>query len=128
MYRSVLAIIIPILALVDGLVHLTLDLTVFHGNFTQNTLSELFLLNFLGYVVLIVAFFLISRLSASWRSALDVLMIVYAAVTFFEWVSRGGPNPMGLAYVAKPAEILLVVALVAHVLELRGGEARSLAA
>ena len=127
MNRRVLSIIIPVLALVDGLVHLTLDLTVFHGHFTQNTLSELFLLNFLGYVGLIVVFFLISNASATWRSALDVLIIVYAAVTFYEWLSRGGPNPMGLAYVAKPAEILLVIALVAHVLELRGSEAPGIA-
>ncbi len=127
MTRAVLSIVIPILALVDGLVHLSLDLTLFHANFTLSTLSELFLLNFLGYLVLIAAFLLSVNASTGRRTLVDVVMIAFAVVTFLAWLSKGGPNPMDFAFISKPAEFLLVVALVAHVLELRGSEAKGLA-
>ncbi len=114
MYRYLLSAIVLLLALIDGAIHLGLDVVVFHSHFLQNTLSELFLLNFVGYLALLAVFLRSTHASVAWRRAVDVVMIGYAAVTFVAWISRGEPNPHGLGYVAKAVEALLVVALIVH--------------
>jgi hypothetical protein len=43
-----------------------------------------------------------------------VVLIVYVAIVFAAWWSFGRPNPMGLGYLSKGIEIVLVLALVAH--------------
>jgi hypothetical protein len=40
--------------------------------------------------------------------------MLYVAVIFAGWLSVGGPNPRGLGYLSKTIEILLVIALLAH--------------
>jgi hypothetical protein len=45
---------------------------------------------------------------------LDALFIVYVVVIFSAWLSIGGPNPRGFGYVSKGIELLLIVALLAH--------------
>ncbi len=134
----VFPVVIAILALVDGAIHLSLDFLVFHGNFfgagSRPTpppgapgahagplvplplpLNELFLLNFIGYVVLAALILTAPRWLGSWQWLMDVVLFLYVAAVFLGWLDMGRPNPFGLAYASKGIEIVLVVALVAHV-------------
>jgi hypothetical protein len=52
---------IAVLALSDGILHLGLDFALFKGRLFRSTLSELFLLNFIGFVVLGAVFLLSPR-------------------------------------------------------------------
>ena len=138
----ILPAIITVLALVDGVVHLSLDFVLFRGNFFGSgappgpppggaprgsgpppgggpnlplPLNELFLLNFIGYVVLVLVFWFAPRWLGGMRWLVNVVMIVYAAVVFVAWLTIGRPNPMGLGYLSKGIEIALIIALVAHI-------------
>ncbi len=50
-----------------------------------------------------------------WSWLVDVVMIVYAAATFTAWWAFGRPNPMGLGYLSKGIEIVLIIALVTDI-------------
>ena len=140
--HGTLPALITVLALADGVLHLSLDFILFHGHLfgfgspsgpppgaapraprpptagppvrLPLPLNELFLLNFIGYVVLVLVFWFGPRLLGRWRWLADVALIVYAAAAFLAWLDMGRPNPMGLGYLSKGIEILLVIALVAH--------------
>lgn len=77
------------------------------------SLSQLFLLNFIGEVVLVLVFLFSRRLLGERRWLVDVAMIVYAAATFVAWLIVGAPNPMNLGYLSKGVEIVLIIALLA---------------
>ncbi|HZO75036.1 MAG TPA: hypothetical protein VFB60_22710 [Ktedonobacteraceae bacterium] len=72
-------------------------------------LSYLFILNFVGYIVLAGALYLPAF--ERYRNVIRWLLIVYAAVTIVMWflITRGSPNL--LAYIDKPAEVLLILLL-----------------
>lgn len=137
---AVLRVIIAVLALGDGVLHLSLDWVLFRGNlfgsgrppgppsgtlptrtgtpprpagnpFSFLPLNVLFLLNFAGEVVLVLLFLFSRRLLGERRWLIDVVMIVYAATTFVAWWLFGRPNPMGLGYLSKGVEIALIIAL-----------------
>lgn len=139
--------VITVLALADGVLHLTLDFVLFHGNFFGGgpggpprgapprgaapppggpgfrpplPLNELFVLNLVGYVILVALLWLAPRWLGTWRWLVDVAMIVYVAVVFAAWLEIGRPNPMGLGYLSKAIEVLLVLALLAHLWRLAG--------
>src|SRR5207248_11737160 len=78
-------------------------------------LNQLFALNFIGYVVLVVAFWLAPRWLGKRRWLVDVAIIVYTLASILGWLELGGPNPMGLGYTAKALEVALIVALLAHI-------------
>ena len=120
-----LAIIMVVLAAIDGLVHLGLDVLVLHSIFNHPPFSILFFLNFLGYAALIIAFLAVRSSSFSLRRIVDVLLIVYPIVTFAAWIyfTGGRLNPLGLAYISKPAEVLLAVAAILHLTQLGHEEA-----
>ncbi len=131
--------LIAVLALADGVLHFALDFILFRGNFFGSPfpparpptaapgragpppgarplalplpLNELFLLNFVGEVVLVLLFlFVRDRLGAN-RWWVNVIMIGYVAVTFVAWWLFGRPNPMGLGYLSKGIEIVLIIVL-----------------
>lgn len=104
---------IAILALTDGVLHVALDFALFRGRFFQSSLSELFLLNFIGFVVLAAVFLLSPRWLRARCWLVDVVLICYAAAALLAWVQSGGPNPFGLGYVSKVIEVMLIVALLA---------------
>jgi hypothetical protein len=139
--HRILRAIIPVLALGDGVIHLSLDFVLFHGNFFGAgfpsgrppgagpsraapppggglnpfvlPLNELFLLNFFGSVVLVLLFLFGRRWLGRRRWLVDVVMIAYAGVAFVAWlVFFGRPNPMGLGYISKGIEIVLIIALI----------------
>ena len=134
-------IVITLLALADGVLHLALDFVLFGGRSGPPAgprptpppgsplpgprfalpipLNVLFLLNFIGYVVLVLLFWLSPRWLGSRRWLVNIIMIIYAAVTFVAWVLYGAPNPMGLGYLSKGLEIILIIALLVNVRMIR---------
>src|SRR4051812_37703461 len=102
-----LRIAIVLLAIVDGLLHLALDWVRFRGNFFGALpfpspfplpLNQLFVLNFIGYVVLAVAFWYAPRLLGPRRWLIDLVLMVYSVLSIVGWVQIGMPNPQGLGY------------------------------
>jgi hypothetical protein len=77
-------------------------------------LNELFLLNCLGYVALVAAFWLAPRWLGARRWLVDVALIVYAAASIVGWLEVGRPNPHNLGYRSKGLEIALILGLLAH--------------
>ncbi len=132
---QILLIVIALLALGDGVLHLALDFVLFGGRGGAPPgprpaaptsgpppgarafpfilpLNQLFLLNFIGAVVLVLLFLFGRRWLGKRRWLVNVAMIVYAAITFGAWLMFGRPNPMGLGYLSKGIELVLIVALV----------------
>ena len=127
MARS-LGIIIVVLALVDGLIHLSLNIFVVHGITNRPPISDLFFLNFLGYMVLVGAFLVLRSSTFSTRRLIDILLVVYPIVTLAAWIyfTKGRGNPFGLAEISKPAEVILALAALVHLTQLGKEEAPGL--
>jgi len=135
-----LRIVITALALASGVLHLALDMVLFRGNFgffrlgeapsgpppgapsgpppgapappqLPLPLNQLFLLNFVGWIVLIVLFWVVPR---AWAWLIDVAMILYTLAIFAGWMYIGAPNPMNLGYLSKAVEVILLIALLAY--------------
>ncbi len=139
---KILPLVISALALIDGVLHLSLDVVLFRGNFFGRPgpppgagnnpsgpppgtppgppiplplpLNQLFVVNCIGYVVLVVVFWLLYRRLHGWRWWMNVPLIVYVAAVFLGWVDFGMPNPLGLGYLSKAIEIVLMIALLAQ--------------
>jgi hypothetical protein len=132
--------IIAVLAVVDGALHLAVDVILFRGNFFGRLgpppgappppaggsgpppgppiplpLNQMFVANFVGYVVLVVLMWFAFRRLGQWRAWIDIPLLVYTAVVFLAWVEFGGPNPMGLGYLSKRIEVVIVLALLTHI-------------
>jgi hypothetical protein len=126
MHIGLLQIGIVALAVITALIHL--ELVIKMGMFTGThagshhagggfallkyiplSLSMLFLLNFIGYIVLVAALYLPAL--RSFQRPLRWLLIIYTAVTVIAWfvITGGGPNI--LAYVDKPIEVALIALL-----------------
>jgi hypothetical protein len=128
--------VITVLALADGALHFALDVVLFRGNFFGRLgpppgaasgpppgappgppiplplpLNQMFVLNLVGYVLLVALFWFVLTRRPRWLRAANALMIVYVAIVFLAWAEFGAPNPMGLGYLSKATEGLLVVAL-----------------
>ncbi len=138
MYTRILPIIIVVLALADGVLHFLLDFILFGGRSGSQPgprpggpppvtrgfpfilpLNQLFILNFIGEVVLVTLFLVSRRWFGGRRWLVDVAMIAYAAITFVAWLAFGRPNPMGLGYLSKGIEIALIIALAADIWAMR---------
>ena len=115
-----LRIAVIILAIADGLLHLLLDFMFFGSNLFAALpfpspfplpLNRLFALNFVGYLVLAVAFWYAPRFLGPRRWLVDVVLMVYSVLSVIGWVQVGMPNPRGLGYISKALEAALIVAL-----------------
>jgi len=130
-----LAALIALLALTDGVLHCSLDFILFQGNLFGTLgpppgaapppggggpppfplpLNQLFVLNLVGYVLLVLVFWFVAPRLGTRRWLVDALLIGYVAVVFAGWLRVGGPNPRGLGYLSKSIEIVLVIALLVH--------------
>ncbi len=137
-----LEVVITALALADGAIHLTLDFVIFHGRLLglgrllelpialvsagpeprsvphpiqfPLPLSELFFFYFIGYLVLVLVFWLAARWLGWWRWLIDVVLVAYAVAGIVAWLEAGRPNPMELGYLSKGIEMALIAALVVH--------------
>lgn len=78
-------------------------------------LNELFLLNAIGYVALVLVFWFGRGWLGARRWLLDVVIIIYTAISILGWVEVGEPNPNGLGYISKVIEVVLIVVLAAHI-------------
>jgi hypothetical protein len=101
------------LAWSDGVLHLALDFVLFKGRLFHSTLSELFLLNFIGFVLLGAMVLVGPRWLGGKHWLVDIVLIGYSAGTVLAWLNSGSPNPLGLGYTSKAMEVMLVVALLA---------------
>lgn len=106
MSRSTLRAVILITGLITALVHLIL-LSVLLGG-----VSVLFVLNGLGYLALLAAFFLNLPFLAGRRRLVHYAFIAYTLVTILAWIPGGLRNAVG--YLTKLDEVILVLALWQH--------------
>jgi hypothetical protein len=115
-----LRLVIVLLALADGVLHFALNFVLFRGNVFGTLpfrspfplpMNQLFLLNFVGYVVLAVVFWYAPRFLGPRRWLVNVVLIVYTLLSIIGWVKIGLPNPQGLGYLSKALELALIVAL-----------------
>jgi hypothetical protein len=148
---GLLPLIITVLGLGDGLLHLYLRFTLFGGAPGAGRppappagtpprvpragppvplplpLTTLFVLNFVGYIVLVLVFWIGPRWLGAKSWLIDVAFIIYTSLVILGWLDVGGPNPMGLGYLAKGIEIVLIIALIIHaVMRGRVAEAHAL--
>jgi hypothetical protein len=86
-------------------------------------LNELFLLNFVGFVVLVIVFWLSRTWPRIWRRLIDIVFICYSAASIIAWIAFGEPNPQGLGYLSKAIELILILLLIVDMLTLAGGRA-----
>ena len=116
MSRSSLRIVILLSALFTGLVHLVL-LSIQLGS-----PSPIFILNGLGYLVLLGLFWFNPSFVAGRRTLFHYAFMAYAAVTILLWIPAGQRDLT--AYLTKASEVVLIVALWAN---LRAEKAADLA-
>ncbi len=114
MTRFVLPAMIVVLALADALIHLSLDIFFFDGQFLAGFLNVLFLLNFGGYLVLAIGFVVSRRFSTKIRRAVSLALVAYATATVLAWLAGGPDDLLGLGYVSKAAELTLIVSLILY--------------
>lgn len=137
--RSIFAlgVVITLLALADGLLHLSLDFVLFRGNVFGRLgpppgappppgggggppplplpLNQLFALNLVGYVILVLLLWFVGPRLGAWRWVIEVALLVYIAVVFGGWLRLGAPNPMGfLGYLSRLIELALALAVLAR--------------
>lgn len=110
MNRSTLRLAIAILALITAAIHLFLGV----GMIGKDSLGPIFLLNALGYLVLLAALWL--DIPKGQSRLVHWVFMAFAAVTIIAYfVVNGGysfSNPIGL--ITKLDELLLIVALYLH--------------
>ena len=106
MSRSTLRIVILLSALFTGLVHLVLLSIQLGGP------SPIFILNGLGYLVLLALFWFKPSFLGGRRTLLHYAFVAYAAVTILLWTATGTRDLTG--YLTTADEVVLFVALWAH--------------
>ncbi|HEX5414670.1 MAG TPA: hypothetical protein VFZ25_03325 [Chloroflexota bacterium] len=120
---GVLTIIVAVLAIIDGLIHLSLDFAVRGNVFAKpgwGLLQVLFVLEFLAQVVLVGAMFASERASLLQQRIVGAALAVVPAVTFiaYLYVTKAKYNPLDLALIDKPLEIILVIVAAYRVFQL----------
>ena len=138
-----MTVVIPLLALTDGVLHFALDFLLFRGRIWGSPgrppgapvggtppgpppgggpplplplpLNELFALNLAGYVVLVALFLVATRSRPGRRIAMDLVLMFYVALVVLGWLDIGRPNPLGLGLVTKLVEAALALLLLAHI-------------
>jgi hypothetical protein len=139
--RTAVSALVALLALAVGALHFALDFVLFRGNFSGlpqpppgpppgfiatligPRLPQLFLANFIVFVVLVIAFVAASRARTAVRAAVDVLILLATVATLVGWNGIRRPNPMGLGSWAVALEIALIVFALVHLATLRSKSA-----
>jgi hypothetical protein len=78
-------------------------------------MNELFLLNFLAYAVLAIAFVIVLR-RAFQRMTVDGALILLSLVTLSLWATMGSPDPLGTGTAALVAEVGVIVLAVLDII------------
>ncbi len=118
MNRTILQWAVIVLAAVTALIHLALGAAgVLDG---LDALSILFILNGIGFFMLLAAVFLNVPFFAGRRALAHYLLIAFAAVTLVAYFVVNGFVGMGIAaIISKVAEALLIVATFLHLRAVR---------
>ena len=90
-----------------GIIVLTLATAIIH--FTLTFPSAMFILNGLGYLVLLAALYLPIPQLARHRRLVRWVLLGYTALTVVLWVFMGSREL--IAYIDKPIEVLLIILL-----------------
>ena len=126
--------VIALLALIDGVLHLSLDFLLFRGNLIGRLgpppgapppganappqlplpLNQLFVLNFLIYLALAALVWFGRDRFGNWRWLVDLGVLAIAALTILGWFEMRRPNPMNLGYLAKGVEVVLILLVLTH--------------
>ena len=111
---KILAPIIAVTLLVDGLLHVAPVFLFFRGNFFADTLTVLFLLDFIAVTILALA----ALTSPRWLGArhwwVDIAILAYCLVAIVIWFAYGSPNPRGLGIASKVVEVIVIVLAAYH--------------
>ena len=104
---GLLQIAITILAAATALIHLSRGLLI--GPPHLSLFPLVFYLNFLGYIVLIVALYLPQLLA--YQRVIRWTLLVYAVITILAWIFFTHARPNLIGYIDKPIELCLIVLL-----------------
>jgi len=91
------------LTVITGVIHLAVGALLFSPP------NLLFVLNGVGYLVLVALLYWPSLKLGEYRNLIRWILMVYAAVTVFAWIFIGVRSP--LAYLDKVVEVALIVLL-----------------
>jgi integral membrane sensor domain MASE1 len=107
MRHSTLHAVIIVTTLVTAIIHLVVL------SYLLGEISPLFVLNGLGFLVLLAAWYFTPGFLAGQRTALHIVFILYIIVTIGAWVAIGDiGDPLGIF--TKLDELVLLIALVMH--------------
>ena len=107
MKHSTLHAVIIVTALITALIHLVVL------SFLLGEVSVLFILNGLGFLALLAAWYYTPGFLAGQRTALHVVFILYTLVTILGWVAIGDKGD-ALGIFTTLDELVLLIALVMH--------------
>ena len=78
-------------------------------------MNELFLLNCIGFIALVLVLWLVLRRFGCAVWVVDVALIAFTTLSIVGWVRVGKPDPMGYGHISKGVEIALIIVLLAHI-------------
>ncbi len=84
------------------------------GNPFPLPLNEMFFLNFLAAIGLVLAFWLAYRVLPRWLWLMDIGIAAFAAFSIWGWWYVGKPNPQNLGHISKAIEVALLLLLGLH--------------
>jgi hypothetical protein len=104
-----------VLALLDGALHFSIDAFV-NKTFTNLPYGPLFVALPIGYLVLIALLLWTRSASPGARQLIAVAFAVYAVIPLiaYFYLTGGRYNPFQLATIAKPIEVVLIVAALVY--------------
>lgn len=95
-----------------GIIFLTVATAILHLFLGVTGGVPLFILNGLGYLVLLAALYLPIAQLVPYQNTTRWVLVVYTALTLLLWLVVGERNPAG--YIDKIVELLLIVLLLAE--------------
>lgn len=110
MTRSTLRTLIVVFSLITALIHLILGI----GSLGNGFLGALFLLNTIGFLVLLVALLRPFAFLQGQERLVHYGFIAFTAVTILAWLVLNGDFTNILAVVTKIDELLLIIVLWLH--------------
>jgi len=109
MKHSTLHAVIIVTTFITAIIHLVVL------SYLLGAISPMFVLNGLGFLVLLAAWYYTPGFLADQRTALHIVFILYTAVTIAAWLVIGDKSDL-LGIITKLDEVILVIALVLHLL------------
>ncbi len=110
MSRSNLRTLILVFTLITAFVHLTLGI----GSLSEGFFGILFILNAIGYVVLLVALLRPFAFLQGQGRLVHYALMAFAAVTIIAWLVMNGDFTSLIGVVTKLDELLLIVVVWLH--------------